>query len=52
MKKQKKNKTLNLARFLQASWRCCCSYSGFSLSQLVLYLNEIRDGFDDGKIRS
>ncbi len=41
-----------LGRFLEASWRCCHSSSGFSLSQFVLFLHVIPDRLDDDEIRS
>ncbi len=51
------SKTLNstvalLVGFFEASWRCCHSSSGFSLSQFVLFLHVIPDRLDDDQIRS
>ncbi len=37
------NEINKLRRFLEASWRCCHSSSGFSLSQFVLFLHIIQD---------
>ncbi len=34
-------------RFLEASWRCCHSSSGFSLSEVILFLHVIPDRLDD-----
>ncbi len=39
-------------RSLEASWRCCHSSSGFSLSHFVLFLHVIPDRLDDDQIRS
>ncbi len=39
-------------RSLEASWRCCHSSSGFSLSQVVLFLHVIPDRLDDDQIKS
>ncbi len=38
--------------FKSASWRCCHSSSGFSLSQFVLFLHVIPDRLNDDQIRS
>ncbi len=38
--------------FLEASWRCWHSSSGFSMSQFVLFLHVIPDRLDDDQIRA
>ncbi len=43
---------IKMGRYLEASWRCCHSSSGFSLSQFVLFLHVIPDRLDDDQIRS
>ncbi len=46
------SKTMMTMMSLEASWRCCHSSSGFSLSPFVLFLHVVPDRLDDDEIRS